>query len=594
MLQFHSGAETGPYNEEGWSELTTNENIVRDSTVAHTGTYSWLTAGDGISKQSWQFWLTQIVGRWTIIRMWVYLTNLPTAAETLWLAPCVSNGTAVAYLQIGTDGRLSTTTSVGNFYPVQYSPALSIGTWYKLEVAIASVGNQNYEAAIWRLNDVPFARWLGRYAVGSGVRGLLSVGNSSATARTNMDDIFVNDDTGPYANYWNDTARPQSLGRVPPSVRSTATPLTGYTNSVTVNAPPTIVAGDLLVVPLAMSNNGSASVNSVPTGWTLVPAVSSGGGNGGLWLYIKTATGSEPSTYAFGLTANMYWASTCYALTGVNMSNPIIDAQVAGATPSGDTFLVFPGLDLTDSDVLIMQAVSNGQTPAVTPPTNWSSVVGVKDATNHQELQVGVYTSPNGGPSLGLTALYGGSNYGVTATGAVAFASAGTAFVTPPAAPLAERFPLQGTRLQRSLVADPASPALLTSFFVAGAAPANLTPTAAATAAATVLVTVPTVPSLNPGASAASTATATVLATGRLTPTASAVTQATATVTAPGPVALVPTARGTAQATVTVVIPTPVPLAPAASTTTQALCAVTPGAVAPEPMPRWLVRRTMI
>lgn len=94
-----------------------------------------------------------------------------------------------------------------------------------------------------------------------------------------------------------------------PSVRSTNS---GFNNTAagthTLNLPSSYSAGDLLIVLVAMQNNGTATWNT-PSGWTAIPNLNNaqnGNTQGALGAFYKVATGSEGSTVDVTVSASTW------------------------------------------------------------------------------------------------------------------------------------------------------------------------------------------------------------------------------------------------------------------------------------------------
>jgi hypothetical protein len=418
-------AETGIYSAEGWDRVLSGWEVVRDNSVAHAGSWSWIVAGDGNIKGSGWILPSYVSGRWFLIRFWVRIGALPTSVQALGLSP--SNGSStIADLTLNTDGTLQIAS--GANFPITRSAALTAGAWNKLEFAgrFEASSTYNWLNGIWRLNNVEFQRFCGRPQKGAINKVYANTGGSGV--RVNVDDMVLNDDTGTTANWWNDGAKPLSTGKTKPSVRSVGTTVTNTvaSNSIVVNAPSSIVDGDTLVM-VVESSTGNPGTITFPSGWVQRTLVSpSAGGN--ILVATKVATGSEPSTYTVS------WASVavrghsvCYALAG-SSSSPTIDAQsLSVAISNTEANFMLPALDLSEGDALILQVASMTEaspTKAFINPAWWSNSTSVADTTNGQALACGFFGQTDGG--LTATGLMSTTSNitGAASVAAVAFRSA--------------------------------------------------------------------------------------------------------------------------------------------------------------------------
>ena len=104
---------------------------------------------------------------------------------------------------------------------------------------------------------------------------------------------------------------------VPPAPVSFSTGTAGSGSSVTVNAPASIAAGNLLVAVYSVGT-GTANTFTPPTGWTQVANHSGSGVAFGTLIATKTATGSEPTSYTFSQLAGAGQSVTVGQYKGVS------------------------------------------------------------------------------------------------------------------------------------------------------------------------------------------------------------------------------------------------------------------------------------
>jgi Galactose oxidase, central domain/Kelch motif len=314
-------------------------------------------------------------------------------------------------------------------------------------------------------------------------------------------------------------------------------------STLTVNLPPAVESGDLLLAQIAVWDGAGTNVPSAPAGWTLIrhDAVSNSNKITS-WLYYHVAGSSEPVSYSWNI-ASQYAAGVMGAWRGASSTSPI--DQASGSTAAGPS-------PISDA------------APSLTP-------------TNNNELQVYLYGSQsNGAPTITEPgAINTRSNImsvkeGFTlAFGDLAAPSGGTASPTY----------LAMASFLRGMPVMTAQAVLLV--------PQNATPTATATLSPTptVTATVTSSPTATPTATPAptetgtetttptATSTPTVTSTLTSTPTSAPTETSTATTT--------PTSAPTSVApTATVVPPTPTPLPP-----TPTIVPPTPTPVPPTPTP---------
>jgi|GEM_PF-1299101 len=175
-----------------------------------------------------------------------------------------------------------------------------------------------------------------------------------------------------------------STGPLLPSVRGSATVAEiASGTSVTVNKPALVSAGDLILA-FAYASSWDSGANSwgIPTGFSLAAGVS------GRSCFVKVATGSEPSTYAFtkngggatvmgvimvviaggsagpnGQSGNATGPSITLASPGLLLAfGAAFSASVTIATPSGMTPVLIDNNATAPSLALFSQVVPAGAT----------------------------------------------------------------------------------------------------------------------------------------------------------------------------------------------------------------------------------------
>lgn len=123
----------------------------------------------------------------------------------------------------------------------------------------------------------------------------------------------------------------------------------GGITSLTIPAPASIVAGDLLIAVFRIQSVGS--VSSAPTGWSQL-LTSSSNGPGPDAVYVKTATGSEPSSYLWGVSASKGASAVIvdYSNSGSTVSIDSYSSSITKWTPTTTTYTgTIPGISTNAS-----------------------------------------------------------------------------------------------------------------------------------------------------------------------------------------------------------------------------------------------------
>lgn len=115
----------------------------------------------------------------------------------------------------------------------------------------------------------------------------------------------------------------------------------GGSSSIAVPRPGGIIADDQMVMSVAIQ--GTATIPTPPTGWTLIDTqtVDVSSTNARLYVYRKTATGGEPTTYTVTPSASARMAGAIVAFRNVNTSSPV-DTSAKTTLASASKFLNFP------------------------------------------------------------------------------------------------------------------------------------------------------------------------------------------------------------------------------------------------------------
>jgi hypothetical protein len=394
-----TNAESGIWSVEGWGRNTTNNEVVRDNTIApYAGSWSWCVGGDGINKLSW-FPTANVaspVDIWHLVSYRLRISALPAASISSFYPLPSSGANTIGSLVLNTNGTMNPLTSVISSPGV--SAPLVPGQWHLLEFAYINYGlSSAWNTLVYRLDGVEFARVHARFNVGYISRQVLT-GYAAATAiRVNIDDVLVNDETGASSNYWLGRVKPVSVGKPVASVRSKSAVSEGNAvNPVVVLAPPSIVAGDLLVA--VVSATSVLQFPSFPAGWSILRGPVLSTSSSPLYLLSKVATGSEPSSYAFTQAGTRIYTSICYALANVDTANPVIDfCDYFGSSLQG-TLIGMPPLDLSEGDALMMEYhMNNAAGQVITAPARLHDVTNYKASGSNLALVAGFYERADGG-----------------------------------------------------------------------------------------------------------------------------------------------------------------------------------------------------
>lgn len=141
------------------------------------------------------------------------------------------------------------------------------------------------------------------------------------------------------------------------SVVSTISSTGASSTTFTINKPSGIAAGDLLVAVIAETEYALVA----PTGWAFQFYT------GGMCLWAKIATASEPASYTWTVSSARTWAVGITAFRGVNVGTPF-GASSNSASGSG-TSLICPSLTAAVGDMLVtVPDIGGGASPSATPP----------------------------------------------------------------------------------------------------------------------------------------------------------------------------------------------------------------------------------
>ena len=206
----------------------------------------------------------------------------------------------------------------------------------------------------------------------------------------------------------------------------------GTSATPTADKPTGTGSGELLIAWLTARNNPAVTHDAGTSGFTQIGSTHSNGQESVSCWFLVTG-GSEPSTYAFGLSASALFFLRIQRVTGVNVAAPINTS--AGSNGSSATTLTCPTVTTTVADTLVYRLA--GQTGGSTgdPRTKPTST----------EEQANSSTGASGGHWSGVASIVqasagasgtadwttsGGTSYG-TMTVAIAPAAGGGGTILP-------------------------------------------------------------------------------------------------------------------------------------------------------------------
>lgn len=143
---------------------------------------------------------------------------------------------------------------------------------------------------------------------------------------------------------------------------------TGSSADVTVTAPATVQAGDLLLAHVAFDGNNMPAVTSVPVGWMLVEAQADGTTVYGGWWWKRAETGDASTSWVFTGNGNSeQWITHCVRVTGHHPTMPVNAYNWATGSSSGP--YISPAVTTTVDDCLVIYSLArDGGSHSHTPP----------------------------------------------------------------------------------------------------------------------------------------------------------------------------------------------------------------------------------
>lgn len=157
--------------------------------------------------------------------------------------------------------------------------------------------------------------------------------------------------------------------------------------------PSGVQVGDVLITDISFLSGGSISINSVPSGWTLIRRDDTGSGPADVSaaLYLKIASASEPASYTWTLSSATYNTGVMIAMRGCNQTEPI--DQHSGQSNASSTSVTAPGVTTTTNMDTLLYIGGIVAAVSFTPPS------GMTEATDANSIEIAYQT----GVALGAT-----------------------------------------------------------------------------------------------------------------------------------------------------------------------------------------------
>jgi PKD repeat protein len=156
-------------------------------------------------------------------------------------------------------------------------------------------------------------------------------------------------------------------------VGSTSGLASSAASAVTLSAPSSVSAGDVLLAAFTVDNTPTVTA---PGGWTpIVSALKPDGGAEVFAYYHVVAAGESAGSYSWALSTAQRWGGGMTAYRGVDASHPLdIASPVTKIDGTGTaTSITLSGVGtVTNGAMLIGGLGADGATPTTTPPSGWT------------------------------------------------------------------------------------------------------------------------------------------------------------------------------------------------------------------------------
>lgn len=176
------------------------------------------------------------------------------------------------------------------------------------------------------------------------------------------------------------------------TLRASSEDARGNATTAVASLPAGTQAGDLLLAIQATDEDGSLSAMTAPAGWSEIANFSRFGDVGGVKVWRKTATASEPSTYEFPDSTSAHCSVVVMALTGHDPTQPI---AVSPTFAEGGAATTHTAPSVTgEADGLLLTAHiagTDGTTRSYTTPSGMT-LVRQSTLSSGAWLLLGVYS----------------------------------------------------------------------------------------------------------------------------------------------------------------------------------------------------------
>ena len=166
---------------------------------------------------------------------------------------------------------------------------------------------------------------------------------------------------------------------ITPAFRSAASATTtGAT--LTISKPTGVALNDVLIASIGLTP--STGTITPPSGWVLVRRTNNAGPtSNSLAVYYKVATGSEPASYAWGMSGSSFTTGGVQAFTGVDTTTPI-DVENGQTTASATTHAT-PSITTSMANTMLVTSHAFASGATWTPPSGMTEGFDKANANNN-------------------------------------------------------------------------------------------------------------------------------------------------------------------------------------------------------------------
>jgi hypothetical protein len=188
-----------------------------------------------------------------------------------------------------------------------------------------------------------------------------NLATGSHTFEVTATDAAGNSDPTPATRTWTiSTANPPPTGTITRESVST-TDLASAATTMTIAKPAGTAVGDVLVACITLTGG---SVNTL-AGWTRIAGVTSAG-NPRVFGFVKVASGSEPASYGWGLTASTTGAGGIARFGGASGVDGAASTAASSTAAASGTI---PGVTTTAANAQVLGCTGvNSSSTSITPP----------------------------------------------------------------------------------------------------------------------------------------------------------------------------------------------------------------------------------